>query len=260
MTFEEFFKKKKIDLAQLSVAEPVLFAEFEAHYAVMGEKSFDHTKKYLFNSLRRIYHTAEEVKAEKIIIENRLAEQTVIDSVTNEVAEEHAPKVGFKPRFKTNVPVAAEILATPAEEVKQTEAADTDATPKLGFKPKFRTASQPKVVDEATVPAKEVKPAEETPAPVTPKLGFKPKFKAAAPTKVVEESIAPAEEVIPVDETPAPATPKLGFKPKFKAAVPPKVAEESVTPAEEVKPVEDIPAVTPAPKLGFKPKFKPKTE
>ncbi len=38
MTFEEFFKKKKIDLGLLNAAEPTLFAEFELHYNLMGEK------------------------------------------------------------------------------------------------------------------------------------------------------------------------------------------------------------------------------
>ena len=48
MTFEEFFSaRKKIDLVALQKAEPSLFAEFETHFVQMGEKSFDHTKKYL---------------------------------------------------------------------------------------------------------------------------------------------------------------------------------------------------------------------
>lgn len=53
MTFEEFFHKKKIDLLALKQAEPALFEEFKNHYEQMGEKSFDHTKKYWFNKLRR---------------------------------------------------------------------------------------------------------------------------------------------------------------------------------------------------------------
>jgi hypothetical protein len=63
MTFEEFFKKKRIDLAALQSGEPGLFSEFRKHFEQMGEKSFDHTKKYWFNKLRLQYHLAPELKA-----------------------------------------------------------------------------------------------------------------------------------------------------------------------------------------------------
>lgn len=62
MTFEEFIAKKKIDLAQFKTAEPGLFSEFQNHYSQMGAKSFDHSKKFLFNKLRRTYHLKEEPK------------------------------------------------------------------------------------------------------------------------------------------------------------------------------------------------------
>ena len=55
MTFEEFFSKKKINLTELKKAEPILYADFQSHYEQMGEKSFDYTKKYWFNKLRRTY-------------------------------------------------------------------------------------------------------------------------------------------------------------------------------------------------------------
>jgi hypothetical protein len=64
MTFEEFFIKKKIDLDALHKAEPALYEEFKLHYAEMGPKSFDHTKKYWFNNLRKLYHLKEEPKTE----------------------------------------------------------------------------------------------------------------------------------------------------------------------------------------------------
>lgn len=53
MTFEEFFAKKKIDLSALKLTEPALFEELNSHYEQMGPKSFDHSKKYWFNKLRR---------------------------------------------------------------------------------------------------------------------------------------------------------------------------------------------------------------
>ena len=265
MTFEEFFKKKKIDLVKLQTAEPALFAEFETHYAAMGEKSFDYTKKYWFNELRRKYHTPEEVKAEKVIIENQIAEQTVMDTLSNDLNEVPTPKLGFKPKFKAAAP-PVENIPTPSEENKEAE--PVAPAPKLGFKPKFKAAAPPKPAEESTpAPAEESKETE--PTTPAPNLGFKPKFKAAAPPKPAEESTPdPAEENKDVEPT-APA-PKLGFKPKFKAAAAPKPAEESSpAPAEENKETEPIakppleekketeqPAPS-APKLGFKPKFKP---
>ncbi len=224
MTFEEFFKKKKIDLDQLAVAEPVLFAEFKDHYAQMGEKSFDHTKKYWFNQLRRTYHTPEEVKVEKVKIENQLAEQTIIESVTEKVETPPAPKVGFTPRFKAGATKPAEQAIEP-ESAKEESPTIAEETPKpaVGFKPRFK-AGVTKPAEQATEPeaTKEESPAtaEETP---TPAVGFKPRFKAGV-TKPAE---APVINPEPVPETKAeePATaeeapkPAIGFKPRFKPGV-----------------------------------------
>lgn len=55
MDFEEFFRKKKIDLSALMQAEPGLYEELKKHYEQMGEKSFDHTKKFGFNKWRRLF-------------------------------------------------------------------------------------------------------------------------------------------------------------------------------------------------------------
>jgi hypothetical protein len=65
MNFEEFFKKKKIDLAALQQSDQSLFFEFKLHFEQMGEKSFDHVKKYWFNKLRHQYHLAPEIKSDK---------------------------------------------------------------------------------------------------------------------------------------------------------------------------------------------------
>src|ERR1700761_885757 len=105
MDFEEFFAKKKIDLAALGKAEPGLLSEFRTHFEQMGEKSFDHTKKYWFNKLRLSYHLAPELKEEKVAIANPLAEQTI----TETLSETSAPaSVGFKPRFKAGMAKPAE--------------------------------------------------------------------------------------------------------------------------------------------------------
>jgi len=141
MTFEEFFKKKKIDLALLATAEPVLFAEFEAHYGLMGEKSFDHTKKYWFNELRRKYHTPEEVKVEKVHIENPIAEQTVTEAMIEMQTDTPAPKLDFKPKFKSAAPAVAESAPILPKTDKPAETTEPAPTPKLGFKPKFKAAA-----------------------------------------------------------------------------------------------------------------------
>src|ERR1700759_15563 len=107
MTFEEFFKKKKISLDALQLAEPGLFSEFRIHFEAMGEKSFDHTKKYWFNKLRLQYPAPAEQKTEKVKIDNPLAEQTITDSLEQAAI---APKPGFTPRFK------AAVAPKPAEE------------------------------------------------------------------------------------------------------------------------------------------------
>ncbi|HEY0245856.1 MAG TPA: hypothetical protein VGC01_09855, partial [Mucilaginibacter sp.] len=91
MTFEEFFKKKKIDLIALEKGEPALFSEFKAHYSQMGEKSFDHTKKYWFNKIRRQFQLAPEIKTEKPKIENQLAEQTVTEAIIDDTKPSASP-------------------------------------------------------------------------------------------------------------------------------------------------------------------------
>jgi len=65
MTFEEFLIKKKIDAIQLKAKESAFFSEFESHFLQMGEKSFDYSKKFWFNKLRRAYPLKEEPKPVK---------------------------------------------------------------------------------------------------------------------------------------------------------------------------------------------------
>ena len=101
MLFDEFFKKKKINLQTFEQGEPALFSEFKIHFEQMGEKSFDHTKKYWFNKLRLRFPAPIEVKAEKVVIENQLAEQTITESLIE--SSTPAPNVGFKPKFRAGV-------------------------------------------------------------------------------------------------------------------------------------------------------------
>lgn len=226
MTFEEFFKKKKIDLPALQNGEPALFAEFKNHYEQMGEKSFDHTKKYWFNKLRLRFPAPIEPKVEKVHIENQLAEQTITESLVE--ATTPAPSVGFKPRFKAGMgskpaeekPVAA---TPPTTEEKPAEA--PVVTPAVGFKPRFKASMVSKPAEDKPAEAPVEEKSAETPA-ATSAVGFKPRFKASMVTKPAEEKPAEKTDPEPTDKKEEPGTedkpvenaPKpMGFKPRFKA-------------------------------------------
>jgi hypothetical protein len=252
MTFEEFFKKKKISLQLLQEAEPALFLEFEAHYRQMGERSFDHTKKYWFNQLRHKFPAPPEVKPEKVIIENPIAEQTVADTLTEPAAP--ASNVGFRPRFNSGMAKKPSLDQAASTEPKAEEKSATGEAPNpsLGFKPKFRAASPSKPAEENT----EIKPDAPSEEPkASPALGFKPKFKAASTPKRVEEHTEPNTDAPNDQSAPAPA---LGFKPKFRAAVAPKPVDD-VEPEIKKDELVNKPPAESAPKpVGFKPRFNAK--
>ena len=130
MTFEEFLVKKKIDPVQLQDADQDFFDEFKSHFIDMGEKSFDHSKKFWFNKLRRAYPLAEVVKiavddvktvAEVLgtVAEAKVPQAEALEAssfkppMTNAlespVAEVLEAKPAFKPRFKANIAVKEEI-------------------------------------------------------------------------------------------------------------------------------------------------------
>jgi hypothetical protein len=242
MEFEEFFKKKRIDLSALKQVQASLFSEFETHFAQMGEKSFDHTKKYWFNKLRREFPLAVEPKLEKVKIDNPLAEQTITESLIEQTAP--SPKLGFTPKFRAaSIPKTA--TETPAEDKTVGETLATPA-PKLGFTPKFRAASPPKAAEDVPTEDKLTEPVA-TPAP---KLGFTPKFKSSVASK-------PVTDEVPIEEKPTEQlspTPKLGFTPKFKAANTPKPAAD--TPTEKTQ--EENAAQSPVEDTVAKPTYKPR--
>ena len=91
LTFEEFSAKKKIDLTLFQKAEPVLYSEFRTEYDQMGEKSFDHSKKFWFNKLRRAYHLQVEPKPPKEIIEK--------SELSSQVEPISSADIGHKPSY-----------------------------------------------------------------------------------------------------------------------------------------------------------------
>ncbi|WP_345954525.1 hypothetical protein [Mucilaginibacter sp. PAMB04168] len=292
MLFEEFFKKKKINLDALQQGDLGLFSEFKEHYEQMGEKSFDHTKKFWFNKLRRQYPLPPEVKTEKLRAENQIAEQTVSDTLTEPSPRNEAPKLGFKPKFKTTeTSTAAPATPNPVENNTVDDMASVPS-PKPAYVPRFQAKSAtPKPAAEAeqanttSTEAAAQPEAENNDIPVTEnavnppvKPGFKPRFKAGVTTN------KPANEQQPVTDAPEPPTPptteagaatpsdapaKVGFKPRFKAGVTTSkpVGEPSVPTEGEPektnsgeKQTEEQPTTTdtqPKPaSLGFKPRFK----
>jgi hypothetical protein len=265
MLFEEFFKKKKINLVALNEADAELFSEFKDHFEQMGEKSFDHTKKYWFNKLRRQYPLPIEPKVEKFKAENQLPEQTVADTLTEPTPRDKAPDL-------SNIEPPVNEQATPAA-----------PAPKSGFKPKFKSAGPTQSLANETpvVPTEDTDDTAEEPTVSTlPKPGFKPRFKAGVTAKPNEESTeTPKTVAIPaegtetlVNETPAVTPSKIGFKPRFKAGVTPttKPAEEPVQSQQDeaakekisvpVEPQASTPPAEPeqpAAKPAYKPRFTP---
>ncbi|MFA6084130.1 hypothetical protein [Mucilaginibacter sp.] len=277
MTFEEFFNKKRIDLVALQSGEPALFSEFKKHFEQMGEKSFDHTKKYWFNKLRLQYHLAPELKPEKMHIENKLAEQTITEALSEEKIP--APSVGFKPRFKPGMgskPVAStsdikdqapESSATATPEVNEAAATKEQHPPFEQEKEAMQAKADamPRTTDNEAA----AKPPEN---PAAKPAGFKPRFnmkmaapkteQAATPEAKPEETQNTTEPEANPAETAAPKP--AGFKPRFNMKmVAPKPVESEEPKAEAEQPAEPeaktpepaAPEEITPPKPAYKPKF-----
>ncbi|WP_312329975.1 hypothetical protein, partial [Sphingobacterium sp.] len=191
MTFEEFFIKKKIDLKALQAADKPLFEEFKAHYSAMGEKSFDHSKKFWFNKLRKSFHLAEE----ETVIAKPIVKQVITDTASETSSIHTAKPAGFKPRFKApSTAVEDEINATSKKEITDSAESTPDSIP-TGFKPRFK-AGVTKAPDAAASTSASEETTDETTNSAPKPTGFKPRFKAgvtkapdaAASTSASEET------------------------------------------------------------------------
>jgi hypothetical protein len=200
LTFEEFFIKKKIDLAQLQQAEPALFAEFKKDFEPMGEKSFDHTKKFWFNKLRRLYHLKEEPKSPKTEIEmTEVASQA--EPLTSPSIEQQP---AYTPRFKPAAIKSQEITKSDAIEVTAQE-----ENPKPAYQPRFKmqtavlkTGSEDKPTE---LPDAELQQAQSKPA------AYKPKFNMKTVATQKPQSEVKADDMLAQN----PESPKPSYKPKF---------------------------------------------
>jgi hypothetical protein len=214
MTFEEFFLKKKIDLKSLATAKPDLFQEFQTHYLKMGEKSFDHTKKYWFNPLRKDFRLSEddEIKLKEAYL---LIKTEIVESLAQNITTVTDTSLvqGFKPRFKAAIVTAKQeedIVEPSSTEVKLGE----EIVKPIGFKPRFKAASTPAKQDE-----KVEEPLSTLREEIVKPIGFKPRVKAATTPVKQDEKV---EEPSLIEEKPKVeiATP-VGFKPRFKPGITP---------------------------------------
>ena len=214
LTFEEFFKKKRIDLQQLQQAEPALFAEFSKDYPLMGEKSFDYTKKYWFNNLRHLYPLPQAPKPHKVQAE--AISQMAVQGVTVAAAQNLDAGIE-RPKFtEDNLP---ELVANNVPE--QDELATENLQPategaKPAFKPRFNMQNIKKevvkTVSETEIqnpePEAEIKaePATENPQPKTEeaKPAYKPRFQMKNIPKPTTDKSAIEQE--PATGNPPPKT------------------------------------------------------
>ena len=283
MTFEEFFVKKKIDLKALQAADEPLYEEFKMHYAVMGEKSFDHSKKFWFNKLRLRFHLEEEAapvgpianKADKAVPDPQTEALTAkpsgfkprfkaivpADKPSSEVATtaavqsdettttENSKPTGFKARFKAGATKSESVSSEPASPATDDNTAETSKP--AGFKPRFKAG----VTKSESVPSEPVSPAtDDNTAETSKPTGFKPRFKAGVTkTENPDTVLGNTSTTQETSETPSEATSKpAGFKPRFKAGV----TKIESAPSEPVSPATDDTTAETSKPTGFKPRFK----
>src|SRR5690606_14873635 len=158
-----------------------LYQEFYAHYHVMGEKSFDHTKKFWFNKLRKSYklHEPEQLekkaKAESLVDDSTASPVHVTHKKENTSDTETSKHAGFKPRFKSSLTKSAQAAEENTTQ-ESTPSETTNGNKPAGFKPLFKAG-----VTKTTPSAEENSTQESTPSETTnanKPAGFKPRFKA----------------------------------------------------------------------------------
>lgn len=207
MTFEEFFTKKRIDLVLLQHAKPDLYEEFRDHYAQMSERSFDHTKKYWFNRLRKDF-LLEVVEPPKASVPVAAAAKETDVSQANAPATKPAGSStapaglssmspsGFKPRFKPNMvkPAGGELKEEDGDKppTPVTKPTGVSSTSPSGFKPRFKpgvTATAKKVESNENPKPDTPIPSSEPPVAAASKpQGFKPRFKAGKTTNKKDDT------------------------------------------------------------------------
>lgn len=182
MTFEEFLIKKKIDPDRLQNADQDFFNEFKSHFNQMGEKSFDHSKKFWFNKLRRANPLAEVEKQAEALVKQIETSGKQTEALEVSSDKHKSPSVTLE---KSTEVQEKQAVATG----KQTEALEVKSdnhkspspsteTAKPAFKPRFKAT--PKPLEESQDSKGETAPQQEI---VEPKSAYKPRFRAGVVKK-----------------------------------------------------------------------------
>jgi hypothetical protein len=198
-TFEEFLTKKRIDIALFAQNKPQEWQEYGHLYEKMGEKSFDHQKKFFFNSLRAMFPLTTPI----VEVEKKKA-----------TSSEGLPKK--MPLKKAVVPTTENIEMpekTPDEAIIAEMPPPIPKKIPMKIKPVVKTTEAEKLTEEKEVLAEE-KP--QTPPPAVKKMPLKAKpiIKAVEEEKLTEEKDVLAEEK---PQTPAVKKMPLKSKPIMKA-------------------------------------------
>ncbi|MGB3066256.1 hypothetical protein [Sphingobacterium thalpophilum] len=240
MTFEEFFVKKKIDLKALQAADEPLYEEFRMHYAVMGEKSFDHSKKFWFNKLRLRFRLEEEA-APVGPIANK-TDKAVPAPQTEALT---AKPSGFKPRFKAAVSTDKSSSEAAATAAVQSDETTTENSKPTGFKPRFKAGA----TKSESVSSEQASPAtDDTTAETSKPTGFKPRFKAG---------VTKTENTVPPPDAPAPDSNIIAPTSAEENGTTDKQNQDVASDSERQTLFDGSETATPNRPSGFKPRFKP---
>lgn len=176
MTFDDFLRRRRLDVGAFRTAEPARAAEWEAWYAQMHADSFLLQVKQVLNDVRRRYHLAEAPAppAARPVAPGLRPDRRArpIGPVTDIpiLAAETAP--GMPPTKAEMLPAAAETTLTPPEMVPTAaEASPTGAETALtgaGVAPPHRLVTKNSPEMPPTAPAVPSPPAEMAPLPAKP--------------------------------------------------------------------------------------------
>src|SRR5690606_14134889 len=168
----------------------LLYDEFRQHYVQMGQKSFDHTKKFWFNKLRKQYALLEE---EETTAKDQAVSAEILETMSPDsagiVAASGKP-AGFKPRFKSGATKAVEPEKSPDAESKPVEPEVPSSKP-AGFKPRFKAGATKAAAPETSADSEfiQIGRAARTRKPA----GFKPRYTAGATKTEAPEAAADHE-------------------------------------------------------------------
>src|SRR5690606_1186446 len=239
LTVTEFFNKKKIDIQAMKNAKPDLYSEFERDYTEMGEKSFDHSKKFWFNKLRHQF-LLEEVDG------GRAQTQSAANENLNKGNKVAAKPTGFRPK-NTGAVAAKHHHVGDSGDTASPSLEESSSKPS-GFTPRFKGKTNPA---EKPSSADQVSEQPSGSSAASKPSGFTPRFKGKANPA---EKPSSEEQVRAPPSGSGPPSKPSAFTPRFKGKTNPAEKPSSADQVSE-QPSESSPASKPS---GFTPRFKGK--